>query len=776
MNKRKIGKRIRNRKWILLCIFMIGIFLPGAAVSAGGTSRALLITRGDYDSIENNLSPGPENDGQNFRRALELSCGKEMPVIVLEKAGAQTVEEVTRAIQEAFKDADPEDVNYFYYSGHGGEEGMWLGGWEFLTATDLAQAFSGIQGTNFLVIDCCYSGNLITTRNASTEKFTEKFLGEFETAIGKRKLRSALTKSSFHVLVASGVGQESVQAGIGQYGEEMGFFTSLAAAGCGIDFTKVSDQEEYTCAAMADCDRDGRITFGELYQYVSKTLYASDAGIYPKQDEAVFLTVPEEQIPDTVITDTQIGYDEQGNVYLEAAYQSGSAGEFQAALYRFETEEEQWNTVIMSVEQDVAAYPYAWLIQTGAWRFEAGGGCARAELPLGTDRMEAGEYFLMVNKKGGNTGSYLFPLTLETAAEPGLMENMKIQAEETFSLEEQGTLDIKADFGEGPYSNLYDIQAIGLILDQSGNQVCSLGSRDILTEYTDGKYTRSCVFQWDGKKKNGRQVVSGVYTIEVFVVSRGRRWRKQKSVQVKSQAESDRDSIEGLEVRLSGTQFVYDGLPKEPAVRINGLQKGLDYNVSYENNRNAGQGFVRIEGVGNYCGEIVRNFTILPLPVSQTEIRVQKKITYTGKPERAKVDILYGNALREGTDYHLVYSNNRKPGYGKVKIQGVGNYTGAISRRFKILPAVPKTKKAVKTGEDTWKLFWKKSSAVSGYEIQYSTDKRFRKGIKKRNAAGAKKTRLTVKVPDGDRKYYFRIRSYKKINGKKWYSKFHVFS
>lgn len=54
---------------------------------------------------------------------------------------------------------------------------------------------------------------------------------------------------------------------------------------------------------------------------------------------------------------------------------------------------------------------------------------------------------------------------------------------------------------------------------------------------------------------------------------------------------------------------------------------------------------------------------------------------------------------------------------------------------------------------------WKKISGVTGYEIQYSLKKNFKKA-KKKVVKGAKKKSLTIKKLKAKKKYFFRIRSY----------------
>lgn len=63
---------------------------------------------------------------------------------------------------------------------------------------------------------------------------------------------------------------------------------------------------------------------------------------------------------------------------------------------------------------------------------------------------------------------------------------------------------------------------------------------------------------------------------------------------------------------------------------------------------------------------------------------------------------------------------------------------------------------------------WKKVSGIKGYQIQYTTDKKFKKGVKSTTITKQKTTKKTVKKLKGKKKYYVRIRTYKtqKINGK----------
>lgn len=62
---------------------------------------------------------------------------------------------------------------------------------------------------------------------------------------------------------------------------------------------------------------------------------------------------------------------------------------------------------------------------------------------------------------------------------------------------------------------------------------------------------------------------------------------------------------------------------------------------------------------------------------------------------------------------------------------------------------------------------WKKSAAAKGYQLQYSTSKKF----KSKKTKTTNKTSLTIKKLKKKKTYYIRVRAYKTVNGKKSYGK-----
>ena len=83
-------------------------------------------------------------------------------------------------------------------------------------------------------------------------------------------------------------------------------------------------------------------------------------------------------------------------------------------------------------------------------------------------------------------------------------------------------------------------------------------------------------------------------------------------------------------------------------------------------------------------------------------------------------------------------------------------------------PNTTKIKK-IKTKKKALKVIWKKVKGVTGYKIQYSLKKNFKKA-KSKTIKKASTTSLTIKKLKSKKKYYVRIRTYKKISGKTYQS------
>lgn len=84
-------------------------------------------------------------------------------------------------------------------------------------------------------------------------------------------------------------------------------------------------------------------------------------------------------------------------------------------------------------------------------------------------------------------------------------------------------------------------------------------------------------------------------------------------------------------------------------------------------------------------------------------------------------------------------------------------------------PAKTKVQK-ISTGKKSITAQWKKVAGVSAYQVQIATNKKFSKN-KKTFKVSKKSTKVKIKKLKAKKVYYVRVRSYKKVNSKKVYSK-----
>ncbi len=232
-----------------------------------------------------------------------------------------------------------------------------------------------------------------------------------------------------------------------------------------------------------------------------------------------------------------------------------------------------------------------------------------------------------------------------------------------------------------------------------------------------------------------------------------------------------RISISKASVTLSTSTYAYDGKAKKPGVtvKLNGktLKNGTDYTVSYSNNTKVGTAKVTITGKGNYTGSVSKTYSIKNNFKKATVSGISTK-AFTGKNITQSITVKYnGKTLKNGTDYTVSYSNNKKIGTATVKIAGKGSYTGTITKTFKINPAKQEIQKLTAKSKAFF-VDWAQKGSATGYEIQYATNSKFT-SAKKVTITNNKTDTKTITKLSGKKKYYVRVRSYTTVKGTKYY-------
>lgn len=144
------------------------------------------------------------------------------------------------------------------------------------------------------------------------------------------------------------------------------------------------------------------------------------------------------------------------------------------------------------------------------------------------------------------------------------------------------------------------------------------------------------------------------------------------------------------------SDYEYNGKSHEPEIESSEsapeLEQGSDYEVTYENNINAGTATVKITGKDIFCGTVERSFKITPdengmyVCYFAENNETYLETTFKGKKVEPEVVI---DGLVQGKDYTVTYVNNEKPGEARAELTGIGNYKGSETLYFTIYGKLP---------------------------------------------------------------------------------------
>ncbi len=148
----------------------------------------------------------------------------------------------------------------------------------------------------------------------------------------------------------------------------------------------------------------------------------------------------------------------------------------------------------------------------------------------------------------------------------------------------------------------------------------------------------------------------------------------------------------------------------------------------------------------------------------------KEKYVYNGKNCTPSVTVKDKNGKSISPEYYVVFYPKYRSKVGKysVKVLSITDskfYTAS----FTINPKATKIK-SVSASKKKLSVKWSKvKKEISGYKIMYSTKKNF-KSLTHTLTVGKTKTSKTIKGLKKGKKYYVKVRTYKKINGKCYYS------
>ena len=201
----------------------------------------------------------------------------------------------------------------------------------------------------------------------------------------------------------------------------------------------------------------------------------------------------------------------------------------------------------------------------------------------------------------------------------------------------------------------------------SGSRLCALPS--IISEGRTGLWVSSA----DGKAYAPDEIpnnVAATYTAQM-------------------KSEVPKTSISESMFVVDTRAKTYTGSPIKPSVSSGSLQQGTDYDVSYRENVNAGEGTILITGAGNYTGQVTYSFRIDPIQVDAP---------------KAATDLVYSGAEQVG----VAPSGEYEVSGGSAT--NAGDYTAAVSLKDK-----KNYVWAGKGGSDDLSIAWAIAKAAPSY-------------------------------------------------------------
>lgn len=158
--------------------------------------------------------------------------------------------------------------------------------------------------------------------------------------------------------------------------------------------------------------------------------------------------------------------------------------------------------------------------------------------------------------------------------------------------------------------------------------------------------------------------------------------------------------------------------------------------------------------------------TVVPVNDPPAKLTISaERLIYTGKAQRPKVTVTdtKGNVI-SSVNYQLSYQNNVKVGIASVIVDFNGSYSGTLTKSFEIVPKGTRIFRLTARPKGFLVKWKKQRTQTTGYEVQYSTSRKFtRKTTKYVTVKGSKKVSRKITGRKPGKRYYVRVRTYKSV-------------
>lgn len=159
-------------------------------------------------------------------------------------------------------------------------------------------------------------------------------------------------------------------------------------------------------------------------------------------------------------------------------------------------------------------------------------------------------------------------------------------------------------------------------------------------------------------------------------------------------------------------------------------------------------------------------------PTSKIHLRYCKTSSvirsYSGKTIKPQISLYYGGKkLKKNVDYKVSVKKRKSIGASYVVFTGKGKYRGTRKVYYYIVPKKVSGVSVKNNYSKSVRVSFQKTKGSDGYQISYR-----KKGSKKTKKVTTTKDSKSIKKLSSGKKYYFKVRAYKKIRGKRYYGSY----
>lgn len=374
-------------------------------------------------------------------------------------------------------------------------------------------------------------------------------------------------------------------------------------------------------------------------------------------------------------------------------------------------------------------------------------------------------YYITIDVMGAETVVPVYIKPIPEAASFGY----SIRYDNTVRIRECSKTDerlvIPKKFGDYTISEISSLE----IAEEYINEICIPKSVDTLSMYDFSEAENLTKIYYEGTESEWRDIshhYRGYGDIQIIYNYSDPAWKETADCEHFYDNDCDSECNLCLEIRSVGAHK-YDN-KCDTDCNICGDKREITH--SYKT--------VTTNATTSKNGKIVKSCVVCGKVASTKIIYYPKTVklsattyTYNGKIKKPTVTVKdSAGKTVSSSNYTVVYASGRKyVGKYKVTVKFKGNYTGTKTLYFTVNPPKTSVSKLTAYYKKLKVSITKKSSQVTGYQIQYSTSKTFKKN-KTKTISNYKTNSAYLTGLASKKTYYVRVRTFKTVNGKKYYS------